>query len=380
MFYHLYHYNIKCLLKNKFVFFWSICFPFILGTLFKLSFDGGMDSSTSFSSIPVGIVIDASSTNLELLSVMEQVTYEDGSAMFDITVCDDLESAYQLLEESSVLGIIEVNDTISLKVKNSSIKENMIKLFLDRYKQTIVMVNEIAKTSPEYLSSVLTALNTNKTSIRSISINGNSTNTLLQYYYALIGMACLFGCFIGLENATNLQANLSALGTRRCVTPTYKLKLLAADILAALTIHFLGIVLITIYLRFVLKIDIGIQTPLYLLTCLIGSLIGISIGYFFGSVSTAQKKFKDSMLTISMLFFSFLSGLMIVQMKDIVEKHVPILNRINPATLITDCFYSLTVYSDYDRFLRNLITLSIIAFLLCIGSYLLTRREKYASI
>ncbi len=58
---------------------------------------------------------------------------------------------------------------------------------------------------------------------------------------------------------------------------------------------------------------------------------------------------------------SFLAGLMNGNMKDIVEKSAPIINRINPASLISDAFYCINVYNDTARYYRSLATLAVMS-------------------
>ena len=52
--------------------------------------------------------------------------------------------------------------------------------------------------------------------------------------------------------------------------------------------------------------------------------------------------------------FCFLSGLMVGDMRMNIENSCPIINKINPAALITDSFYALEIYDTYDRFLTNI--------------------------
>ena len=40
--------------------------------------------------------------------------------------------------------------------------------------------------------------------------------------------------------------------------------------------------------------------------------------------------------------------------QDIYSRNCPILNKINPATIITDSFYSLAIYESYDRFIFDI--------------------------
>lgn len=68
-------------------------------------------------------------------------------------------------------------------------------------------------------------------------------------------------------------------------------------------------------------------------------------------------------------------------MKDLVEKHAPIINRINPAALISDAFYCINVYNDTaPGYYRNLVTLAVMSAAFVMASFLLIRRNRYDSI
>ena len=66
------------------------------------------------------------------------------------------------------------------------------------------------------------------------------------------------------------------------------------------------------------------------------SLIGVSIGMFIDDFGKMQEGAKIGIILGISMVSSFLAGLMNGNMKDIVEKSVPIVNRINPASLISD--------------------------------------------
>ena len=82
----------------------------------------------------------------------------------------------------------------------------------------------------------------------------------------------------------------------------------------------------------------------------------------------------------SSMTMSFLAGLMIVNMKDIIARRAPFLSYINPATLITDSFYSLYVFDNHRRFFLNVGLLILISSVMCILSVLRLRRDRYASL
>ena len=66
--------------------------------------------------------------------------------------------------------------------------------------------------------------------------------------------------------------------------------------------------------------------------------------------------------------------------KYIIDKNIPIINKLNPASMITDSFYSLYYYNTLDRYIFDIISLIIFAFVLIIISYISLRRQKYDSI
>lgn len=45
------------------------------------------------------------------------------------------------------------------------------------------------------------------------------------------------------------------------------------------------------------------------------------------------------------------------------------MNRINPASLISDAFYCINVYDDMTRYYRNLITLAVMCVVLVMASF-----------
>ena len=61
-------------------------------------------------------------------------------------------------------------------------------------------------------------------------------------------------------------------------------------------------------------------------------------------------------------------------------ENCPLLNRINPAALISDALYSLVVYPSYTRFFTNIAGLLLLSALFCLGGLALVRRKKYASL
>ena len=142
----------------------------------------------------------------------------------------------------------------------------------------------------------------------------------------------------------------------------------------------MDVIILILYLRYILNLDFQGQMGKMLVVSFFGSLIGVSMGMFIGSFGKMQEGAKIGiMLGISMVS-SFLAGLMNGNMKDIVEKSAPFVNRINPASLIADAFYCINVYNDPARYYRNVLTLAGMSAALVFASFLLIRRNRYDSI
>lgn len=52
-----------------------------------------------------------------------------------------------------------------------------------------------------------------------------------------------------------IQANITPLAARRCVTPTHKLKLILTDQLASFALGYVDVIILILYLRYILNLD-----------------------------------------------------------------------------------------------------------------------------
>ena len=111
-----------------------------------------------------------------------------------------------------------------------------------------------------------------------------------------------------------------------------------------------------------------------------GSLAGLSIGTFVGCVFKTNEGVKTGIIIAFTMLGCFLSGMMGITMKYIIDKNIPIINKLNPASMITDGFYSLYYYDTLDRYFFDLVSLLIFAFILISIAYISLRRQKYDSI
>ena len=132
---------------------------------------------------------------------------------------------------------------------------------------------------------------------------------------------------------------------------------------------------------FILGINFGDKYAAIILLLLIGSSLGLSMGMFIGALSKpAGEGIKMGIgISVSMIM-SVLADLCANGIQDAIEHTIPVINRINPAALMTDSFYALNTFDNYERFTRNMVILVIITSALLTGAISMIRRNRYASI
>ena len=374
---HLMKYDIIKKLRNFSIIFWPLVFPLILGTLFYFGF-GSMEEM-DFETIPVAVVATDESTEdifAEYLDSMENA--EDSQLIKQFPMTED--EALTALEAKEVDGIFYTGNSPSLSVNSSGLEQSILQTLLESFENGKQTMMNIAEKHPEGMEAALEQMNNYESLVKQVSLGGKTTNTIATFFYALIAMACMYGAFSGFGSAIWMQANLTSLAARRCVTPTHKLKLIFSEIMSSFILHFINLVILLVYLKYILKMDFHGELGSMLLVVLVGCMIGVCMGMFIGSIGKMGEAAKIGMIIGISMTCSFLAGLMDGSMKDTVERTFPIINRINPAALITDALYCINVYDDPARLTRNLITLLIICAIFFGGSFLLIRRERYDSI
>ena len=372
---HLIRYNLLVKLRNFSSTFWPLVFPILLGTMFYFAF--GNISDADFETVSVGIVKEEQADSLFLMFLDQVET--NGDHLISTTELS-YEQACAQLENEQISGFYVVGKTPSLTVASNGIPQSILQSVLSSYETGKTTIRTIVRTHPSGLWAGIRQMLNRQELLTQVSLGGRTINGNVQFFYALIAMGCLYGCFIGFGSAVSLQANITTLAARRCVTPTHKLKLILSEQIASFLLGYFDVIVLLLYLRYILKLDFQGQMGRMLLISFLGSLIGVSMGIFVGSFGKMKEGIKIGIILGISMVCSFLSGLMNNTMKDLVEKTVPFVNRINPAALISDAFYCINVYDDMGRYYRNLITLAVMSVLLVAASFLLIRRESYDSI
>ena len=383
MFFRLYLYSIRQTTRQKLIMFWSLIFPVILGTLFRIAFGEFINEEVVFHQIPVAYVAEESASQIfaEMLKFLE----EDNKLVKVIET--DEANAQKLLKEEKVEGIYynkasEIGDggNISLTVTKDEMSQSILSSVLEQYQRVFHTMQNIGRKNPAGIKEAVQVMEQEYQYLKEGAISDTPQNAMTDYFYALIAMNCLMGVSMGMQIAVGFKANLSDLAARRVVSGTGQFGMMMPDLLAKITIQFLCTVFAVCYLMFALKIPLGDKFGFVLLTTLVGSIVGIFMGFFIGAVGTYRESLKEGLCICSMMLSSFLAGLMVGNMYRFLENHVPIVNRINPASLIVKALYSLNIYEGYERYTQCMISLIVLAAVLGAGAFAMIRRERYASI
>lgn len=370
-------YNLLVTLRTKETLFWSLLFPIALATFMFLAFGKINKLTEDMKAIDVAVVdIDK---NEMFKEVVDEVSDGDSALLAPEYVSE--ESAKKLLDDDKVFGILYVNEDISLTVKNNGLEQTIIESFINRYMQTQKTVMSIAETNPAAVAQAVDTLTSDTSYYKECRTTDGNTDNLINFFYAIFAMSCLFSSFTGISGVLRLQANLSPLGQRRCVAPTRKLTNVFTIFFTNELIQFTIECITLVYMTFVLKLDFGDKIPGMLLLLFLGSSLGLSMGMFIGALPKPVSEGGKTAVGVSVsMALSVLADLCVNGIMDAINHTAPIINKINPAALISDSFYALNTYESYDRYFNNIICMLIITAVLFVSTIMMIRRNRYASI
>lgn len=393
MFIHNFKYSLKTLFRNKALIFWTFAFPIILGTFFNMAFSN-IESSEKLDIINIAIIKNDDFNNNEIFkTAFEELSDKNNDDRLFETRYTTEEEAKKLLEDEEIVGYMKlVNDVPKLIFTTSGINETIFKYVSEEITQTS---NIIKYLSEEEIKKEMIAGNynidyesiynrvielTEEDNVRLNNVSNSNLSYTMIEFYTLIAMACLYGGLLGAVAINQNLANMTNQGKRVSVSPTSKGKIILSSVLASYITQLVGVALLFLYTIFVLKVDYGNKLGLDIALAMAGSLAGLSIGVAVATTIKSNDNVKTGIIIAITMLGCFLSGMMGITMKYIIDKNIPIINKLNPASMITDGFYSLYYYDTLDRYIFDIGSLLIFALILIAISYISLRRQKYDSI
>lgn len=393
MFIHNFKYTLKTLLKNKMLIFWTFAFPILLGIFFNMAFSD-IEKNEKLDIIDIAIVNnDEFNNNLIYKETFKNLSDEaSDNRLFDIKYVNE-KKAKDLLENDKITGYLIMNeDTLKAVISSNGINETVLKYVTDEIIQNELMINDLSEKKitgqlkngnlnidyEKIYKDVINIINESDVNIKNSS--SDSLSYMMVEFYTLIAMTCLYGAIIGMSAINSTLANMSNKGKRVEVSPTKKKTIILSSVCASYLIQTIGALMVLIFTSFVLNVDYGDNFLLVLLLTLIGSLAGLTLGVAISSLLKSNENSKTGIIIAFTMVCCFLSGMMGVTMKYIVDINIPVINKLNPAAMITDGFYSLYYYNTLNRYLINIVSLIIFSVVMTLIAIISLRRKKYDSI
>ena len=377
MLFHNIKYTFLSMIRTKEVIFWSLVFPLALATFMYLAFGKINEVTENLETIDVAVVESVQNEMFD--KILVEVSNGESPLLNPMKM--NSQDAVSALDGKEVDGIIHVGDTISLSVRENGLNATILSSFVDRYLQNEATLTQIAKNNPLALNSAIQALSDDTSYFKEEKLTDGNTDNLSNYFYAIFAMSCLFASFTGISSMFSIQGNLSPLGQRRCVAPTKKLHVVLTLFLTNEIVQF-AIELITFaYMSLVLGLDLSNKYPALFLLLFVASSFGLTMGMFIGSLKKPVTEGAKMGIGVAIsMVLSVMADLCVSGIMNTIEHTVPIINRLNPAALISDSFYALNTYSDYSRYTSNMVNLSAMTLILFTLTIVTVRRNRYASI
>ena len=389
MFWHNLKYSLKILFRNKALLFWTFIFPIILGTFFKLAFSN-IENSEELKIIDIAVIdSDNYQNNVIFKDALLELSKEP--KLFNLKVTD-LNNAKKMLEDNKISGYLTFEQgAVDITINRNGINETIIKYVVDEIQSESVIINDLVNRALSEENNKDKPINYEKIYQEALSISqdnaiklNNISNSNLSYtmieYYTLIAMSALYGALISMFIINKTNPTTDSVGKRVSVSSISKSSLIISGLLASYVVQLIGLATLFGYTIFALKVDYGSKILPVIFLGIISSFAGLSLGTFIASMLKTNENTKTGILISLTMLFCFLSGMMGITMKYIIDKYVPIINKINPASMITDGLYSLYYYNTLDRYYFNIISLIIFSLVLILISLNRLRRQKYDSI
>lgn len=390
-------YTLLWIARTPGIMIWALLFPLILSSVFMMMF-GPLDETAEMDPVRIAVVQPDDSIEGEAFSTfIDAMSGDDG--LFDVTYADTQEDAERIVKENSDgddaytgLIVLENGEPHAFVTASTSpnggmgeMKSAILALAMDEYASRSYIVQDLLKTDPNAFNdpAVAASMFEPVRATVQVQVTENQPKESTRFYFALLGMAALFGANMGLYACQRLKGNTSALGARRTVGATSHSAAIAATLLAAWLLSFLCLIVAYVYLRLTGTLDFAGRDIECIAAIAVSSLMATSLGCAISAIPHVPEEGKTGILTGIVCFASFFAGLYgepIMELADRISASFPAADWINPATQISQTFYSIMYYDTAGPLLGHLAILTAMAILLFIVSARSMRRQRYASI
>lgn len=411
-------------LREKSSLFWLFCFPIILSTMFMGMF-GNIGEVYEIHTMRFAVVADANfcrATNArQMLHAMQRDPLRNegcGNAMegaapdtasgqvgselgnlLELQAVSNVKEAKGLINaDHGVRGYINATEDglLNLTISRASVAAvnddtgnsgfsaslNILHGAVGMFNRRAITVTELLSTDPGVFrdATFTKEMSDTPTFTKDVSLTHFKPTESVRFYYALLAMTALMSMTFATTTVCATQANLSALGMRRSLAPLSKFNQLMGGFLASWLCASVSMVVATLYIHFVCKVDFGGRWPVLVLALLLASLTANALGTLIGSLPKLTSGVKIGITTALSCVLSIFSGLYgtgAMNLSDWIQRNAPGFAIVNPTQQITNLFYDLLYYDSYAPFLRTsgiLLAMTVLALAL---STIFLRRQRY---
>lgn len=205
----------------------------------------------------------------------------------------------------------------------------------------------------------------------------NSPDLVTSYYYTLIAMTILYQSIFMIYLTENFIPNRAPRSARVSMSVTPKIVLIISGFFVSFILQLIGIGILILFLKFVVKINVIYNVLKFILIILISTVFASTLGFFASNMINKKAEDVQSITIGFIMIMSMCAGMMSHSFKYAIDKNVPIVNKINPAALIVEAIYSSSNVESAGRLYKSLGILSLIGLILFgIGLTLVSKRRK----
>lgn len=251
------------------------------------------------------------------------------------------------------------------------------------YLQSEALIEELATHDPVALSDPTTIENALglSVSVREVSLTHAQPDSMVRFYYALLGMASIFAAQLAGESVWHLQPTSSAAGARRTVSSTSRMRLLIPTIGACWAVSTTFLAIAFGYICLTAHIDFSGREGLCIVGIAASSLLSCGIGALVGALpgrmGSDSRRGILTALTCLLSLFAGLYGKPTMDLADTIAQAIPAATWLNPVCLIRDLFYTVYYYDTLVPFSLRLAACAGIAAVLLAVSAACMRRSAH---
>lgn len=379
----MFKYFLKKQFRNKSVLFWSAMFPVCLMLCFKFAFGSLYEAENGFDPVKAAYVNEGESFLGQTFDeVFESICEEN--AFFEKAEADTAEDGEKLLVsgDAHVLFIVRDGKLLTeFSEQRTDVDEIIVDTFLGSFTAQFNIIDTAAELNiPDFAEFVSNGLSNLEITKQKTNVYNETPDPYRWYYYSTFVMSILFQIVTGINIVADIQADVTPGAMRLSVSSEKKSKLLLASFSAKLLNAMLLAMFTLLIMRFGFSIPLGNHVLLLILLVFISEVFALSSGALLGLLFKGTVDSRENKATGILMASVFLSGEMVAVLPGIIEDSCPIINRINPATVMNFAFYRLAYYPTLDGFYMNMFKIlgaSVVFLTICV---LKMRRQRYAAV